>query len=62
MMAVGIQVLVGGFSSIFQGGKESPDMVATYVGIGSALVMYLVYRYNKQLAKKSIVKPLWSAA
>ena len=62
MMAVGIQVLVGGFSSIFQGGKESPDMVAAYVGIGSALVMYLVYRYNKQLAKKINSKAVMAAA
>ncbi|MFF5996513.1 cation diffusion facilitator family transporter [Lysinibacillus sp. KU-BSD001] len=62
MMAVGIQVLIDAFISIFQGGKESPDILAAYVGLGSALVMYFVYRYNKKLAEKINSKAVMAAA
>jgi len=62
MMAVGIQVLFGACTSIFQGGKESPDIFAAYIGLGSALVMYFVYRYNKKLADKINSKAVMAAA
>lgn len=52
MMVVGIQVLVGAITSVFQGGHESPDIVAAWTGVFSAIVMYFVYRYNKKLAQK----------
>lgn len=52
MAAVGIQVLVEAIISVFQGGKESPDIIAAYVGLFSAVAMYFVYRYNKRLALK----------
>ncbi|CEG29730.1 cation diffusion facilitator family transporter [Bacillus sp. B-jedd] len=52
MAAVGIQVLLEAIISVFQGGKESPDIIAAYVGIFSFVAMYFVYRYNKRLAQK----------
>jgi cation diffusion facilitator family transporter len=52
MGVVGIQVLVDAFFSVFNGIKESPDMISAWTGIFSAVVMYLVYRYNKNLGKK----------
>src|SRR5699024_651776 len=52
MMVVGIQVLISTITSFFQGEKESPDIIAGYVGIFSFIVMYLVYRYNKKIALK----------
>lgn len=62
MVAVGIQVLIDAITSMFQGGKESPDIMAAYVGIFSALVMYFVYRYNKKLAIKINSKSVMAAA
>ena len=62
MLAVGIQVLADAIISMFQGGKESPDMMAAYTGIFSAIVMYFVYRYNKKLAAKINSKALMAAA
>lgn len=62
MMAVGIQVLVSAVTSLFQGGKESPDIIAGYVGIISFVVMYFVYRYNKKLALKIKSQSVMAAA
>lgn len=62
MFAVGIQVLVDGISTIFQGRNESPDMLAGYVGLASAVVMYAVYRYNKRLAQNIDSKAVMAAA
>ncbi|MGE6376695.1 cation diffusion facilitator family transporter [Peribacillus muralis] len=52
MFAVGVQVLIDAISSMLEGGNESPDIFAGYVGILSAIAMYFVYRYNKKLAIK----------
>ncbi|PIC79420.1 transporter [Sporosarcina sp. P18a] len=62
MMAVGIQVLISTATSFFQGGKESPDIMAGYVGIFSFIVMYFVYRYNKKLALKINSQAVMAAA
>ncbi|MDQ0175624.1 cation diffusion facilitator family transporter [Bacillus chungangensis] len=62
MLAVGIQVLIAAITSIFQGGKESPDIMAAYVGIFSAIAMYGVYIYNKKLAIKINSKAVMAAA
>lgn len=62
MLAVGLQVLYEAISSIFQGGKATPDIIAAYVGIFSAVVMYFVYRYNKKLAKRINSKAVMAAA
>lgn len=52
MMAVGIQVFYEAVTSVFSGRTETPDMIAGWTGVFSALVMYFVYRYNSRLAKK----------
>ncbi|MFD2214751.1 cation diffusion facilitator family transporter [Metabacillus endolithicus] len=62
MMAVGLQVLFDGIVSIFDGEKESPDIIAAYVGVFSALVMYFVYRYNKKLAENINSSAVMAAA
>ncbi|CAH2715023.1 Manganese efflux system protein MneS [Neobacillus rhizosphaerae] len=62
MIAVGIQVLIDAITSMFQGGKESPDIIAAYVGMVSAIAMYFVYRYNKKLAGKINSKAVMAAA
>jgi len=62
MMAVGIQVLISAAITFVQGGKESPDILAGYVGIFSFVVMYIVYRYNKKLSVKINSQALMAAA
>lgn len=62
MFAVGVQVLVDGVGSLFEGRNETPDMLAGYVGLGSAIIMYGVYRYNKRLAQKIDSKAVMAAA
>jgi len=62
MMAVGLQVLIDTISTLFEGKQESPDILAAYVGIGSALVMYFVYRYNKKLSEEIESKAVMAAA
>lgn len=62
MMVVGLQVLYGATSSIFQGKSESPDLIAAWTGIFSAAAMYLVYRYNKKLALKIRSQAVMAAA
>ncbi|TKC14948.1 cation diffusion facilitator family transporter [Robertmurraya kyonggiensis] len=62
MVVVGLQVIIEAGTSIFQGEKQSPDILAAYVGIMSALVMYSVYRYNKKLAQKINSKAVMAAA
>ncbi|WP_411552376.1 cation diffusion facilitator family transporter [Paenibacillus lautus] len=62
MMAVGFQVLYEAVGAIFEGRKDSPDLVAAYTGFFCAAVMYLVYRYNKKLAEKIRSQALMAAA
>ncbi|MDQ0272767.1 cation diffusion facilitator family transporter [Cytobacillus purgationiresistens] len=52
MFAVGAEVLMGAFSSLFGESNEAPNIFAGYVALISAVIMYGVYRYNKNLAKK----------
>ncbi|PAD33519.1 cation diffusion facilitator family transporter [Paenibacillus sp. 7523-1] len=62
MMAVGLQVLFEAIGSVFQGENESPDLIAAYTGIFCAVVMYLVYRFNKRLATKIKSQAVMAAA
>lgn len=62
MVAVGLQVIIEAVTSIFQGEKQSPDILAAYVGIMSAVVMYFVYRYNKKLALRINSNAVMAAA
>ncbi|OCA84399.1 transporter [Bacillus sp. FJAT-27225] len=62
MIAVGIQVLTDAIGSIFQEGKQAPDMIAAYTGLFSAFVMYLVFLYNKRLAIRIQSKSVMAAA
>jgi cation diffusion facilitator family transporter len=62
MAVVGFQVLAGAISSLFDGPKHPPDMISAWTGMFSALVMYLVYRYNKKLALKIKSQSVMAAA
>lgn len=62
MFAVGVQVLIDAVASMLKGGNESPDIIAGYVGVLSAIAMYFVYRYNKKLAMKINSKAVMAAS
>ncbi|MCR8847438.1 cation diffusion facilitator family transporter [Rossellomorea sp. SC111] len=62
MMVVGIQVLYNAIQSVFDGKTQAPDLISAWTGIGAAVVMYLVYRYNKKLAQKINSQSLMAAA
>lgn len=52
MAAIGLQVLAEAGRKLFLSETSSPDMIAGWVGITCAIIMYVVYRYNKKLAKE----------
>lgn len=52
MFAVGFEVLTSGIKSIINKDIQQPEPIAAVVGIFSAVVMYLVYLYNKKLGEK----------
>jgi cation diffusion facilitator family transporter len=52
IIVVGFQVLTSAFISVFEGTQEAPDPIAAWTGLFSALIMYFVYRYNRNLARK----------
>lgn len=62
MVAVGLQVLFEGITSLFLSEKEAPDIIAAWTGFFCAGVMYLVYRYNKKIAMKINSQSVMAAA
>jgi cation diffusion facilitator family transporter len=62
MVVVGLQVIIEAITSMFERNNQSPDILAAYVGVFSAIVMYFVYRYNKKLAQKINSKAVMAAA
>ncbi|GAK10543.1 LOW QUALITY PROTEIN: cobalt-zinc-cadmium resistance protein [Geomicrobium sp. JCM 19039] len=53
IMVVGFQVLWGAGTSLFgETRTESPNLIAAWVAIGAATIMFAVSWYNKRLAKK----------
>lgn len=62
MIAIGIQVTYEAIISTFSGIEKSPDLIAAWTGLFCALIMYLVYRYNKKLAHKINSQSVMAAA
>ena len=62
MMVVGIEVLIEAFTTVLNGKEESPDPIAAVTGLVSAAAMFLVYRYNLNLAKKIDSQAVMAAA
>lgn len=62
MAAVAIQVLLQAVRSLWGGASEAPDGAAAWTALGSAVLMYGVYLYNKKLAAKSGSEALAAAA
>ncbi|MDF2911532.1 MAG: cation transporter [Sporolactobacillus laevolacticus] len=62
MMAVGIQVLFDGGKSLIDGHEETPDILSAWIGLFCAVVMFAVYRYNKNLSMKTNSASVMAAA
>ncbi|MDN7228263.1 cation diffusion facilitator family transporter [Planococcus liqunii] len=62
MIAVGLQVLYGAAVSAFLRQPEAPDPIAAWTGLLCAVVIYMVYRYNKKLALRIQSQSLMAAA
>ncbi len=52
MLIVGLQVLIISIKSLWEPTGTAPSLLTAFVAIGSAVVMYIVYRYNLALSKK----------
>lgn len=62
MMVVGLQVLYEAATSVFSVQQESPDLISAVTAVFSAGVMYLVYRYNRNLGRKINSQAVTAAA
>lgn len=62
MAIVGLQVLYEAVISILEQKTEAPDLIAAWTGISCAIVMYFVYRYNRNLATKINSQSVMAAA
>ncbi|WP_127584616.1 cation diffusion facilitator family transporter [Paenibacillus koleovorans] len=62
MMAVGLEVLIAAVLSIFRGNGEAPDLISVWTGLFCAIVMFLVYRYNRALAQQINSQAVMAAA
>lgn len=62
MLAIGLEVLISSVKTFFVPQKHTPEPLAAAISLGSALLMILVYIYNKSLAKKVKSGALMAAA
>jgi cation diffusion facilitator family transporter len=62
MLAVGIDVLYNAAHSVLFFKAEAPDLISAAVAILCAVVIYIVYRYNKRIAIKINSAGLMAAA
>ncbi|MDF2680427.1 MAG: transporter [Brevibacillus sp.] len=62
MISVGIQVLYQAVTGLFSSEIQAPDMIAAWTALFCAAIMYFVYRYNVQLAKKINSQAMMAAA
>lgn len=62
MAFIGIQVIIQAFQHIANPVLETPSLLTAIVGLVSAIIMYIVYRYNLQLGKRINSAALKAAA
>lgn len=62
MISLGIQVLWQSMQVLISGNYVTPDPTAAIVAFSSALILILVYRYNRNLAKKINSQAVMAAA
>ena len=52
MVTVGLQVITNSFQFFWTADNVQPSMLAGWTALGSALIMFVVYGYNRKLAKQ----------
>ncbi len=62
MISVGIQVIIEGVKSLANEGNIIPDMFTGWVALISSIIMFFVYFYNINLAKKINSQSIKAAA
>ncbi|MRG86895.1 cation diffusion facilitator family transporter [Salinibacillus xinjiangensis] len=62
MITVGIEVVLNALHKLIENETETPNMLAGYTAIFSAVIMFGVYRYNLFLAKKIKSSALYAQA
>lgn len=62
MMSVGLQVSIEAILSFIRGKDAAPDLIAAWTGIFCTVVIYVVYRYNRNLARKINSQSVMAAA
>lgn len=62
MAAAGIQVVIQAFRSFFETDRTAPGLLAAWVAIACAVIMWGVYMYNSRLAKRIDNQALQAAA
>lgn len=62
MATIGLQVIANTFIKIIGNSYSQPSMLAGWVAIGATFIMFAVYRFNVQLAKKVNSSSLYAAA
>lgn len=62
MMSIGLDVVGKGGMSLFHRKEEVPQLIAAWVGMFSAAIMFGVYSFNKRLSERVNSQALASAA
>ncbi|MFC8683596.1 cation diffusion facilitator family transporter [Brevibacillus porteri] len=62
MLFVGVQVVTNAVPSLLDPHHAAPDLLAGWTALATAVIMFFVYRYNKQLAIKTNSQALDAAA
>ncbi|CAM4228946.1 transporter [Bacillus manliponensis] len=62
MATVGLEVIISSGQSLFNPEQVAPNLLAAWVSLFCAIVMYGVYIYNRNLAKRTKSKALAAAA
>ncbi|MBO9598415.1 MAG: cation transporter [Cohnella sp.] len=62
MASVGIQVGIAAVRSLWRGGGAAPEPIAGWIAFGSAAVMFVIYAYNADLARRINNQALMAAA
>lgn len=62
MVSVGIQVIYNTFHKLWVGKIAQPDILTAWTALAAAIIMFGVYRYNRNLAKKVESSSLNAAA
>lgn len=62
MITIGVQVIMETFGNLVRVNATQPDMLTAWTALGSAVIMFFVYRYNSRLAKTIESSSLHAAA